>query len=179
MQYVYIREQQEGEAERKNQQLLIYRQLQGIGEEETFVDDGSRESWYSLFDSLAEGDYLLIRSVEDIADSREELLGILQILQEKGVELYAVNEPFLCGDNYFDTFRRVLELINFFQVKRRTTAYRYAVDQGLVGRPPKKEVALALTMHASGNYTVQDIQESTGISKSTLYRALKRERGEE
>ncbi|MBG9774463.1 helix-turn-helix domain-containing protein [Brevibacillus laterosporus] len=42
------------------------------------------------------------------------------------------------------------------------------------GRPSKKEdkVAIAVKMYKSKDYTIKEITEATGISKTTLYRYL-------
>lgn len=172
MYYAYIKEQQELEEPRKNQQLLLYMRLRGISEEATFVDDNGKTEWLELLGTLSEGDCLLIRSVEDIADDYSELLDTFQIMQKKAIELYSCKEPFFCGDTYYDSLKQIINLSEIFKKKRRVMGYQKAVSEGTVGRPKKsKEISLALTLYASGEYTLQQIEEIAGISKSTLYRA--------
>ncbi|RKJ41875.1 recombinase family protein, partial [Butyricicoccus sp. 1XD8-22] len=50
-----------------------------------------------------------------------------------------------------------------------------AKDEGkAIGRPRKSDenIKKAISMYQSGTYTLHDIKQETGISKSTLYRYL-------
>lgn len=52
--------------------------------------------------------------------------------------------------------------------------YQKAVDEGRVGRPAKTDdVEKAIKLYETGTYTISQIVQLTGVSKSTLYKYLK------
>jgi len=148
-----------------------------IPEEQVFVDEDAENKveLKRLIDLLEHGDTLIIRSARDIAEDLNTLYTILfPELQNRGVELFSCEEPYFCGDTYSDTMDNFVLLLDYFAKKRKQTGYQKALDEGRVGRPAKtEEVEKAMAMYESKLYTISQITQLTGVSKSTLYKYLK------
>jgi DNA invertase Pin-like site-specific DNA recombinase len=174
MLYAYVKEQAYGEEKNKNQPLFMQIQIQGVAEDNVYVDDTDRTELIALLSTLSDGDQLIIRSVEDIADSYNELLAIFEQLSNKEIDLYSCKEPFFCGEDYYRDLKIIIGLNEFYKRASRKAAFQKAVKAGTVGRPKNKAISKAVSMYESGEYTVSKIEKATGVSKSTLYRAIKR-----
>lgn len=177
MKYAYFLDVQGPEDDRNNSKVFKLIHDFGIPEERVFVDEDpeNRTEFQTLMDLLQDGDTLIIRSAKDIAEDFNDVYrNIFPQLEEKGVELFSCEEPFLCGDNCSSTLNNFMLFLDYFYTKRRKTGYEKALDEGRVGRPAKTEdVEKAIEMYESKTYTIAQITQLTGVSKSTLYKYLK------
>ena len=173
--WAYILENQGVEDLRSNQPVFLLINELGIPDDYiVFDEDIARPELNRLLSELSAGDRLIVRSVEDIADTVEGLTDTLQLLTDKQITLCSCEEDFLCGEDYLCTVSGCVSLLAVFQKKKQRAAYDKAYNAGKVGRPPKtQEIELAVTMYQSGKYRVAQITAVTGVSKSTLYRYLK------
>jgi len=152
-----------------------------IDDEFVFSDTaGYRDDLEKLLDDLyntlieASSKRLVIRSVVDISDTAKGLLGILSDLQDKGIILCSISEPYLSGENYFTMLSGFIQITNFYSEKRRKQGYENAKEKGTIGRKAKtEETAKAIRLYKTGAFTTAEIEQLSGISSSTLYRALK------
>jgi len=177
MKYVYFLDVQGPEDNRNNSKVFKLISDFDIPEDRVFVDDTpeDRTELKTLMDLLKKGDTLIIRSAKDITDDFNDLYrDLFPMLEENGVELFSCEEPFLCGDTCFSTLNNFMLFLDYFYTKRRKTGYEKALDEGRVGRPAKtKDVEKAIEMYESKTYTISQITQLTGVSKSTLYKYLK------
>lgn len=129
-----------------------------------------------LLDTLKSGDTLMVRSVVDIENDFDVLQkDILPYLSELKVELHSIEEPFLCGTDYLKTINQFVNLIDYYNRQRRKIQYQKAVKEQKVGRPSKSDkIEKAIRLYENGKYKVEDICNLTGISKSALYKHLKK-----
>lgn len=132
----------------------------------------SRPELHTALDILQKGDRLIVRSIQDLADTEKNLLEVLQRLSDEGVELASCEEPYLNGYKYLNIWCGVLSIYLHYKEDNRRSAYQTAKEKGIVGRPSKAKQK-AMEMINSGCFTKVEIQEKTGISKSTLYRYFK------
>jgi DNA invertase Pin-like site-specific DNA recombinase len=117
---------------------------------------------------------LVIRSVVDLSDTAKGLIGVLSDLQDKGIILCSISEPYLSGENYFTMLNGFIKITNFYTEKRRKQGYENAKENGTVGRKPKTEAtAKAIRLYKTGAFSTEEIEQLSGVSSSTLYRALK------
>ena len=146
-----------------------------IDENEIYIDEeGCKEELESLLDILENGDRLVIRSVVDLAEEAKALLEILELLQDKEVILCSVTEPFLNGTEYLSSLKGFIGINNYYLEKRRKAKYQEAKDKGTVGRPKMTaEIEKAIRLYKTKAFTTAEIEQLSGISSSTLYRALK------
>lgn len=173
--WAYVLENQGIQDSRSNQPVFLLINELDIADDYIVLDeDTARPELNRMLSELNTGDRLIVRSVEDIADTIEELTGVLQLLTDKQIALCSCEEDFLCGEDYLCTLTGCVRLLSAFRKKKQQSAYDKAYNAGKVGRPPKtQEIELAVTMYQSGKYRVAQITAVTGVSKSTLYRYLK------
>lgn len=129
-----------------------------------------------LLDTVKSGDTLLVRSVIDIESDFEVLQhDILPYLSELKIELHSIEEPFLSGLDYLETINRIVDLMDYYNRQKRKIKYQKAVKEQKVGRPSKPDkIEKAIRLYENGKYKVEDICNLTGISKSALYKHLKK-----
>lgn len=102
----------------------------------------------------------------------------LQVIDNKGAYIYFVQEDIDTShaNGYFGDI--VKYLVNFqsdvISEKTKKGLYETKKKGATAGRPrkPDENVKRAIVMYQSGNYSLAEIREETGISKSTLYRYL-------
>lgn len=172
--YAYVIENQGLDDDRDNTPLFrLIRELD-LHEDYVFIagEDGAIEE---LLDTLEVEDKLLVLSVKDLAhDSIKVLLGIFKELDAKRICLCSINEPFLTGDGYLQIIEGFRNLFGYYREQRRQSGYQAAKSSGKVGRPSKdRELEQAMRLYTAKVLGVEEICKLTGISKSTLYRALK------
>lgn len=129
-----------------------------------------------LLDTLKSGDTLLVRSIIDMESDFEVLQhDILPYLSELKIELHSIEEPFLCGIDYLKTVNQFVNLVNYYNKQKRKIKYQKAVKEQKVGRPSKSDkLEKAIRLYESGKYKVTEISNLTGVSKSALYKHLKK-----
>ena len=141
---------------------------------------GCRDDLEKLLDDMdnifteASTKRLVIRSVVDLSDSAKGLISILSDFQDKGIILCSISEPYLSGENYFTMLSGFIQITNYYSEKRRKQGYEYAKEKGTIGRKAKtEETAKAIRLYKTGAFTTAEIEQLSGVSSSTLYRALK------
>ena len=177
--WAYILENMTETQYRNNQPVFCLVNEFEIDDEHVFIDRDDRSERIELnelIDKLSSGERLIVRSVTDFADTLVELTEVFQQLNDKGVILYSCEEPFFCGEDYLENLSGYIRFYLSFQKKKQKQAYQKAVSAGKVGRPSKdKAIDQALDLYRRG-LKVTQIETLTGISKSTLYRHLDRNR---
>lgn len=179
MYYAYVLENMGKDDLRDNSSLFTLINDFDLGDEQVCFDvDYKRVQLMSFLEKLKSGDKLLIRSVEDLCDTLENLTSIFKCLSDREVILYSCKEPFLCGEEYLENLESSMKMILYFTKRKKEIGYQIAVLEGKVGRPAKKEEILkAVEMYKSGKFKVSQIEVITGISKSSLYRYLQDSKG--
>ena len=132
-----------------------------------------------LLTTVQKGDELFVQNIEVLADSLQQLVDILRLAERDQISIHFIDEQLtnqtlqetslLQGATFFAKLQSV------FLSHSSTFTLQIAKQQGKsIGRPRKLDENLqrAFSMYDSKNYTLYDIKEATGISKSTLYRYL-------
>lgn len=174
----YVLENGNSEDKRNNQPLFQLIEQLEIADDNLYFDMYGKEQTElnKLLNAIQPEDRLVIRSVEDLADSIEELIKIFNLLSEKKISLCSCEEPFLSGENYADNLKAYIKLQKYFIEKKKQKGYQKAVAEGRVGRPQKEsDIKKAIELYKSEKLTVEQITAVTGISKSTLYRYINKE----
>ncbi|GKW46981.1 recombinase family protein [Planococcus sp. NCCP-2050] len=132
-----------------------------------------------LLETATAGDQVVVAKLYTWADSTRHLVELLDTLETKGMTLYSLQENIEIGTGKEYPFANNLRNLADFQsdaISEKTKAgLSVAKEKGVVsGRPrkPDENVKKAIEMHNSKQYTLAEIKEKTGISKSTLYRYL-------
>jgi len=138
-----------------------------------------RHELENLVMQLSKGDQLYVQNFVVLADSLSQFQDLLRVFDRDEVTVTFIEENLNNIDILSMKLIDLLELLTSLQtnIKRHQSIFgvREAQKQGkIIGRPKKSDDNLnrAFAMYDSKNYTLQQIKEETGISKSTLYRYL-------
>ncbi|SOC23432.1 DNA invertase Pin-like site-specific DNA recombinase [Ureibacillus xyleni] len=138
-----------------------------------------RKELESLLMQLRSGDIIIVQRMFALADTTSHLFELLKLCERDQVTIQFLQEGIETkGTLPFNLTELVKEFLNFQSdiVKQSTTlGIAHAKEQGKsIGRPKKSDdnVKRAISMYYSGDYTLLEIKNETGISKSTLYRYL-------
>ncbi|MCM3668616.1 recombinase family protein [Mesobacillus maritimus] len=147
--------------------------------EENHSSPKKRVELKNMMNTLKQGDKLIINRLSTLADSTRHLVELFEMIDKKGANLYCIQEDLDTSKEAGYSFQSVLKHIVDFQsdlISERTKqGLSEAKKKGVsTGRPrkPDENVARAIDMYQSNQYTLAQIKEATGISKSTLYRYL-------
>jgi DNA invertase Pin-like site-specific DNA recombinase len=124
-------------------------------------------------------DELFVQNIEVLADSLQQFLDILRLAERDQITIHFIDEQItnkaIIEGSLLDGATFFAKLQSTFLSHSSTFSLQDAKQQGKsIGRPRKSDENLqrAFTMYDSSKYTLFDIKEATGISKSTLYRYL-------
>ena len=138
-----------------------------------------RVQLHHMLDYLNQGDKIVITKLFTIADSTRHLVEVLDVIAAKGAHLHSISEGIdtsrTSGYSFNEVAKHLLEFQSDVISEKTKVGLNEAKQKGIVtGRPrkPDKNVQRAIEMYQSNNYTLTQIKEETGISKSTLYRYL-------
>jgi len=132
-----------------------------------------------LLMTMQQGDTIIVERMVALADTTRHLQDILKVCEKDNVTIYFVNEAMYSNQSLSCTLQQMINHFIQFQTdvakQSASIGISQAREQGkTLGRPRKPDVNIqkALVMYHSGNFTLHDIKNETGISKSTLYRYL-------
>ncbi len=132
-----------------------------------------------LIERLTKGDTVVVESLSRLGRSTKDLIQLMELFNSKGVNLVSLKESI---DTKSSTGKLLFTLISALaQFERDVIADR--TREGLAsarargrkgGRPAvnSDSIKKALKLYNSGEYTVREITELTGVRKSTLYKHL-------
>ena len=125
------------------------------------------------------GDRLIVENLVVLADSLHQLVDVFRIAEKDNVTIHFLEEDLT---NHTIPEKDFSQLTVFFAdlqskcLKHSSTfGLQEAKQKGKsIGRPKKSDEVLekAFQMYESKQYTLKEIKEETGISKSTLYRYI-------
>lgn len=143
----------------------------------------NRPEFNELLAHLEEGDTLVVTKLDRLARNTEEGIKVIRELFEKGVKVHVLNLGLLedtpTGRFFLQTLLAVAELERSMIIERMAEGKAIALlrDDYVAGRPKKfskKQIEHAIAMLNDHSYKM--VEEMTGISKSTLVRAVRKAR---
>ena len=141
----------------------------------------NRPELEKLLERLTEGDTVVVESLSRLGRSTKDLIWLMETFNSKGVNLVSLKESI---DTTSSTGKLLFTLMSALaQFERDVIADR--TREGLAsarargrkgGRPPidSDKIRKALKLYRSGEYSVKEITELTGVRKSTLYKNLRK-----
>ena len=140
----------------------------------------SRPELDKMLATLKSGDSIVIESLSRLGRSVKNLSELMEMFNEKGIRLISLKESV---DTTSATGRLLFTIISSLAaferetlIERTNEGLTSARARGKLGGRPKTDPASlkkAVTLYRTGQYSLADIMSLTGVSKSTLYRALK------
>jgi len=132
-----------------------------------------------LIKNLNQGDKIIVVKLYTIADSTRHLVEVLEAMEKKGAYLQSLREGIDTSSTAGYSFSHIVKHLATFQsdvISEKTKkGLSKAKQKGVTaGRPrkPDENVQRAIGMYESKKYSLAEIKNETGISKSTLYRYL-------
>lgn len=174
-------EQQKQEILSKYSNAIIY-QEQYTG---TKTD---RPLFNELVEKLQDGDMLVVTKLDRLARNTVEGIQIIENLFERKVSIHVLNVGLLenttMGQFFIKTLLAVAEMERNMIIERTQQGKAIAKQNPNFreGRPKKFKnglIELAMNEFLHGQKTYADIDRDYGISKSTLYRAIKKRQAEQ
>jgi DNA invertase Pin-like site-specific DNA recombinase len=159
--------------------------LKKAGAEEIYQEKMSgkkddRPELNRLLQFLRKGDSLIVYKLDRLGRSTKKLLELAEELDSRGVELVSIQDQIdtstAIGKAMFRMLMVLAEMERDIIAERTIAGLEAARARGRVGGRPKKDknsVEMAIKLYRTKEYSVGEIAELTGVSKATLYRALK------
>ena len=129
-------------------------------------------------DRLRSGDTLVVRRLPRLGRSLKDLLGVVDLVEERGADFRSVVEGMSTesaqGRMVFSIFGALAEFERELIRERTQAGLEAARKRGRVGgRPPaleEEDIEVAQSLMRSGDVPVKNICEQLEVSRSTLYR---------
>lgn len=189
--YGYARVSTKGQAKDGNSLEAQEKKLKENGAEKIFIESFTgvkmeRPELDKLINRIQDGDTLIVSKLDRFARSVSQASNLITTLIDKGVRVNVLNLGILDNSSVSTLMRNIL--LSFAQFERDMIVERTQEGKTIArlredfreGRPPKygrKQITHALDLLETHSY--KQVEEITGISKSTLIRAKKRLKAEE
>ena len=184
--YGYARVSTKGQAKDGNSLEAQEKALRESGAKEIYVDaftgtKTDRPEFDKLMDKIQKGDTLIVTKLDRFARSMTQGSELVSDLVEKGIKVYILNIGVMDNTPSSKLIRNVFFAFAEFErdmIVERTMEGKAIAKQNpdfREGRPKKysrKQIEHALELLESNSY--KQVEDMTGISKSTLIRAKKK-----
>ena len=132
-----------------------------------------------LLDRMTEGDTVVIESLSRLGRSTKDLIELTELFQSKGVHLVSLKESIdtstSTGKLLFTLMSAIAQFERDVIADRTREGLKSARARGRTGGRPKTDpdaVRKAIKLYRTRQYSIKEIEELTGVKKSTLYRNL-------
>lgn len=139
----------------------------------------NRPELTKLLDRITEGDIVVVESLSRLGRSTKDLIELTEIFQSKGVNLVSLKEAIdtnsPTGKLLFTLMSAIAQFERDVIVDRTREGLKSARARGRTGGRPRadpEQVKKAVKLYKTEQYSIREIEELTGIKKSTLYRNL-------
>lgn len=139
----------------------------------------NRPELTKLLDRITEGDTVVVESLSRLGRSTKDLIELTEIFQSKGVNLVSLKEVIdtnsPTGKLLFTLMSAIAQFERDVIADRTREGLKSARARGRTGGRPRadpEQVKKAVKLYKTEQYSVKEIEELTGIKKSTLYRNL-------
>lgn len=139
----------------------------------------NRPELSKLLDRMTEGDTVVVESLSRLGRSTKDLIELTELFERKGVHLVSLKESIdtstSTGKLLFTLMSAIAQFERDVIADRTHEGLRSARARGRIGGRPKidsKTVEKAVRLYHTKQYTIREIEELTGVKKSTLYRNL-------
>ena len=139
----------------------------------------NRPELAKMLDRMTEGDTVVIESLSRLGRSTKDLIELTELFEEKGVHLVSLKEQIdtstSTGKLLFTLMSAIAQFERDVIADRTREGLRSARARGRIGGRPKVNpdaVEKAIRLYNTQQYSVREIEELTGVKKSTLYRNL-------
>ena len=132
-----------------------------------------------LLDRLMAGDTVVVESLSRLGRSTKDLIELVELFEKKQVHLVSLKEQIdtstPAGKLLFTLMSAIAQFERDVIAERTREGLNAARARGRIGGRPRtneQKVRQAGKLYQTGQYSVREIEELTGVKKSTLYRRL-------
>lgn len=132
-----------------------------------------------LLDRLMAGDTVVVESLSRLGRSTKDLIELVDLFEKKQVHLVSLKEQIdtstPAGKLLFTLMSAIAQFERDVIAERTREGLNAARVRGRVGGRPRtneQKVKQAVKLYQTGQYSVREIEDLTGVKKSTLYRRL-------
>ena len=138
-----------------------------------------RPELQKMLDNLSNGDTVVVESLSRLGRSTKNLIELMEVFNGKGVNLVSLKENINTTTPTGKLLFTLISAISQFErdclaerTKEGLAAARARGRKG--GRPktPQSAIEKAIKLYNSKEYSLKEIKELTGVSRSTLYRHI-------
>jgi DNA invertase Pin-like site-specific DNA recombinase len=176
----YARVSTEGQNLNRQLDQLKTEQCERIYQEKITGSTKERPELDKMLDNLRIGDTIIISELTRLSRSTKDLFKLIDQIEKKGANIKSLKESWLDtttpqGRLMFTIFAGISQFERDLIGQRTKEGLDSARARGRKGGRPvknKSDIEKALKLYNSKNYSLKEIQEMTGVSKTSLYRYL-------
>lgn len=143
----------------------------------------NRPELIKMLDNLRQGDVVIVSELSRLSRSTKDLLSLVEQIHSKGADIKSLKESWLdtttpTGKLMFTFIAGISQFERDIISQRTKEGLESARARGRKGGRPTKtadSINLAIKMYNSKNYSLKEITQATGVSKTTLYRYINKE----
>lgn len=136
-----------------------------------------------MLGDIRKGDAIIVTELTRLSRSTKDLFKLVEQLESKGADIKSLKESWLDtttpqGKLMFTIFAGISEFERDLINQRTLEGLASARARGRNGGRPaknKKDIDTAIKMYDSRLHSVAEIEKTTGVSKATLYRYIKKQ----
>jgi len=132
-----------------------------------------------LIERISAGDTVVIESLSRLGRSTKDLLELTELFNSRGVNLVSLKESIdtstSTGKLLFTLMSALAQFERDLISERTTEGLKSARARGRVGGRPRindEKIKKAVKLYNTNQYSLKEIEQMTGVRKSTLYRNL-------
>lgn len=132
-----------------------------------------------LLDRMTEGDTVVIESLSRLGRSTKDLIELVDLFDKEGIHLVSLKESIdtstPAGKLLFTLMSAIAQFERDVIAERTMEGLKAARARGRCGGRPRTDghkLQQAVKLYRSNQHSIREIEELTGVKKSTLYRAV-------
>lgn len=140
----------------------------------------NRPELTKMIDRMTEGDTVVVESLSRLGRSTKDLIELVELFEQKKINLVSLKEQIDTTSPTGKLLFTLMSAISQFErdviAERTREGLRSARARGKMGGRPKTDpskIQKAIKLYNTQQYSIKEIEDLTGVKKSTLYRHLK------
>lgn len=167
---------------RQTDQLKEYGCKRIFEEKISGIKTTNRIQLEKMIEQIREGDTIVVTDLTRLSRSTKELFRLIDVIEKKGANIKSIKENWVDtttpqGKFMFTIFAGISQFERDLISQRTKEGLSAARARGRKGGRPKTyskaKIELAIKMYDSKEYSISEITDATGISKTSLYRFIK------